>query len=133
MVQYFDKSRMEINNPNGDKNSPFYVTNGLLTVELMSGKIQVGMPMDAVYIAWGKPSEILEGQSSQGSITTWRYYGTHFEEVRYWSSRPIRYSDHSYYEPYLRYDYVPRSYVQAEVHFESGLVKDWQMLPRPTY
>src|SRR5438093_4307514 len=30
LVQYFDKSRMEINNPGGDPNSPFYVTNGLL-------------------------------------------------------------------------------------------------------
>jgi hypothetical protein len=42
LVQYFDKSRMEINNPNGDKSSPFYVTNGLLTVELISGQMQVG-------------------------------------------------------------------------------------------
>jgi phosphate/phosphite/phosphonate ABC transporter binding protein len=41
-VQYFDKSRMEINDPKADKNSPFYVTNGLLTVELISGKMQVG-------------------------------------------------------------------------------------------
>ncbi|HMA34056.1 MAG TPA: phosphate ABC transporter substrate-binding protein PstS [Chloroflexia bacterium] len=42
LVQYFDKSRMEINNPNGDRSQPFFVTNGLLTIELMSGKIQVG-------------------------------------------------------------------------------------------
>jgi hypothetical protein len=42
LVQYFDKSRMEINNPGGDKSSPFYVTNGLLTVELISGQMQVG-------------------------------------------------------------------------------------------
>ncbi len=42
LVQYFDKSRMEINNPNGDKSNPFYVTNGLLTVELISGNMQVG-------------------------------------------------------------------------------------------
>ena len=42
LVQYFDKSRMEINDPNGDKNSPFYVTNGLLTVELISGNMQIG-------------------------------------------------------------------------------------------
>ncbi|HST05432.1 MAG TPA: phosphate/phosphite/phosphonate ABC transporter substrate-binding protein [Chloroflexia bacterium] len=41
-VQYFDKSRMEINDPNGDKTSQFYVTNGLLTVELISGKMQTG-------------------------------------------------------------------------------------------
>lgn len=41
-VQYYDKSRMEINNPNGDPNSPFYVTNGLLVVELMTGRLQLG-------------------------------------------------------------------------------------------
>ncbi|HEX8229286.1 MAG TPA: hypothetical protein VF826_08230 [Chloroflexia bacterium] len=42
LVQYFDKSRMEINNPGGDQSNPFFVTNGLLTVELISGRMQVG-------------------------------------------------------------------------------------------
>jgi hypothetical protein len=42
LVQYFDKSRMEINNPSGNANDPFYVTNGLLTVELISQEIQTG-------------------------------------------------------------------------------------------
>jgi hypothetical protein len=42
LVQYFDKSRMEINNPNGDKTNPFYVTNGLLTEELIYGRVQTG-------------------------------------------------------------------------------------------
>jgi len=42
LVQYFDKSRMELNNPYSDKNSPYYVTNGLLTKELVSGQMQVG-------------------------------------------------------------------------------------------
>src|ERR1041385_4324840 len=37
LVQYFDKGRMEINYPNADKNDPFYVTNGLLAEELISG------------------------------------------------------------------------------------------------
>jgi phosphate/phosphite/phosphonate ABC transporter binding protein len=41
-VQYFDKSRMEINDPKANANDPFYVTNGLLTVELISGKMQTG-------------------------------------------------------------------------------------------
>jgi len=41
LVQYFDKSRMEINNPNADPNSTFYVTNGLLTIELISGQMQI--------------------------------------------------------------------------------------------
>jgi hypothetical protein len=42
LVQYFDKSRMEINNPAGDPNSPWYITNGLLVVELMTGRVQIG-------------------------------------------------------------------------------------------
>jgi len=42
LVQYFDKSRMEVNNPSADASQPFFVTNGLLTVELISGFIQVG-------------------------------------------------------------------------------------------
>jgi hypothetical protein len=42
LVQYFDKSRMEINNPNGDRNNQFFVTNGLLTRELISGRMQTG-------------------------------------------------------------------------------------------
>ena len=42
LVTYLDKSRMEINNPAGDRNNPFFVTNGLLVVEMMTGKIQTG-------------------------------------------------------------------------------------------
>ena len=42
LVQYFDKSRMEINDPAADPNSPFFVTNGLLTIELISGQMQIG-------------------------------------------------------------------------------------------
>ncbi|HMP40781.1 MAG TPA: hypothetical protein PKA05_10410, partial [Roseiflexaceae bacterium] len=41
-VQYFDKGRMEINNPGGDRNSPWFVTSGLLVVELISGRMQIG-------------------------------------------------------------------------------------------
>lgn len=41
-VQYFDKARMEINNPNGDPNSQFYVTTGLLIKELVTGNLQTG-------------------------------------------------------------------------------------------
>jgi hypothetical protein len=41
-VQYFDKSRMEITVPDGDQSSPWYVTNGLLAVELISGRLQLG-------------------------------------------------------------------------------------------
>ena len=42
LVQYQEKSRMEITNPSADKNSIWYVTNGLLATELTSGRMQVG-------------------------------------------------------------------------------------------
>lgn len=42
LVQYFDKARMEINDPEGDRASSWFVTNGRLVVELISGRVQVG-------------------------------------------------------------------------------------------
>ncbi len=42
LVQYFDKSRMEVTQPGADPSSDWYVTNGLLVVELVSGRQQVG-------------------------------------------------------------------------------------------
>lgn len=42
LVQYFDKARMEINNTRLSPTDNAYVTNGLLTVELISGLMQVG-------------------------------------------------------------------------------------------
>ena len=42
LVQYFDKGRMEINNPNADPTAPGFVTGGLLSVELISGRLQTG-------------------------------------------------------------------------------------------
>jgi hypothetical protein len=43
LVQYFDKARMEINDPRTDSRDPFYVTNGLLVVEMISGRVQTGI------------------------------------------------------------------------------------------
>ena len=42
LVQYFDKSRMEINDPNADRNSQWFVTNGLLVREMVDGRIVTG-------------------------------------------------------------------------------------------
>lgn len=52
-VQYFDKTRMEINNPYGDAASQYYVSNGLLVVELVSGRRQDG---DSTFFEGGTPA-----------------------------------------------------------------------------
>jgi hypothetical protein len=41
-LQYIDKGRMELNDPDADPNAPWYVTSGLLGRELISGEVQVG-------------------------------------------------------------------------------------------
>src|SRR5687767_3607111 len=57
LVQYFDKARMEVNNPQGDRSSEWFVTTGLLVVDMVSGKQQVGdreyVPKRAAEIAVG--------------------------------------------------------------------------------
>ncbi|HEX7101681.1 MAG TPA: CAP domain-containing protein [Nitrolancea sp.] len=41
-VYYFDKSRMEITDPNGDRSSEWFVSNGLLVRDMIQGAIQTG-------------------------------------------------------------------------------------------
>lgn len=48
-VQYFDKSRMEITDPAADATSVWYVTNGLLVQELVTGNMQVGHDVFVTY------------------------------------------------------------------------------------
>jgi hypothetical protein len=42
LVEYYDKSRMEISQPSADRKQRWFVTNGLLVKELVSGRLQVG-------------------------------------------------------------------------------------------
>ncbi len=98
-----------------------------------TGKIKVGMSMDAVYIAWGKPAEILTSESSKGTLVTWLYRGAYLREYRYWTYHDYYYGRGYYSTPYLVHDYYPQSYVTAEVIFEGGLVKEWRNLPTPGY
>jgi hypothetical protein len=96
------------------------------------GKIKVGMPMDAVYIAWGKPSQVIGGENAFGAHTTWIYEGTQLEEYRYWTRRPYGGHGYGYWGgPTLESDYYPVGYTQAEVTFEKGVVKEWRTFPAP--
>ena len=102
-------------------------------------QIKVGMPMDAVYIAWGRPSQVISSESGSGAATTWIYAGTAWQEHRFWNYRYYPYSRGRYYYAYpqmmyLDYDYAPYSYPAAEVVFENGVVKHWRHItPPPPY
>jgi len=88
------------------------------------GQIRKGMSEDAVYIAWGRPAQILQQEDQSGAATIWLYEGGWMEETRYWYGR--RY-------PRLEHDYQPRSYVRAEIVFVDGRVVSWRTLPQPVY
>jgi len=85
------------------------------------GQIKVGMPMDAVYISWGAPAQILQSENPTGASTTWLYNGGWIEETRFWARRTLQTS------------YQPRTYVRAEVVFVNGVVLEWRTLPQPEY
>ncbi|MEI7730623.1 MAG: hypothetical protein WCO56_13695 [Verrucomicrobiota bacterium] len=95
------------------------------------GKIRMGMTMDAVFIAWGKPSEETEAESAEGHTVTWRYHSGYGEETRYWTFREVTHDGKSHMERYLDTDYTPRSYVRSEIVFLKNKVIRWQTLPRP--
>jgi hypothetical protein len=74
LVQYWDKSRMEINDPNGDKRNPFYITNGLLTVELISGNMQTG---NNTFVT-RKPANIpIAGDTNDPNAPTYASFASH--------------------------------------------------------
>jgi hypothetical protein len=87
------------------------------------GQIRRGMPQDAVYIAWGKPAQILQREDQQGVVTIWLYHGGWMEETRYWP----------HYSRVPLNDYQPRTYVSAEITFVNGVVQAWRTLPQPVY
>ena len=99
-----------------------------------AGQIRVGMSSDAVYIAWGKPNEILESEDpQQGHLVFWRYYGSWLQENRYWAYRETTSRRGGVYlERYLTSDYNPRDYVRSEIVLKEGKVISWRTLPKPT-
>ena len=67
-VQYFDKSRMEITDSTADPSSDWYVTNGLLAKEMITGRMQVG---DNSYVDYG-PAEInVAGDENDANAPTY--------------------------------------------------------------
>lgn len=74
LVQYWEKSRMEINDPNGDKRNPFYITNGLLTVELISGQMQIG---NNTFEARKPANIVIAGDTTDPNAPTYASFAAH--------------------------------------------------------
>ncbi len=67
LVQYFDKTRMELNS-RVSPDSPWYVTNGLLAKELTTGQRQIG---DAVFADYGPANVNVAGDADDPNAPTY--------------------------------------------------------------
>jgi hypothetical protein len=85
------------------------------------GQITRGLDTNAVYIAWGQPGQVTQGENDLGQTTTWSYYGTFTQQTT------IMGWHHVYY------GYNPVNYISAQVTFTNGSVKQWQTYPVPGY
>lgn len=85
LVQYFDKSRMEITKPQSSRGDQWFVTNGLLTVEMVNGSIQVG---DSSFIATSPAAIPVAGDPDSKLAPTYATFyklasvGTHQKDRR---------------------------------------------------
>ena len=77
LVQYFDKSRMEINDPNADRNNPFFVTNGLLTVELITGRMQLG---NRKHVSRWRANIPLASDTDDAEAPTYATFASHLKD-----------------------------------------------------
>lgn len=78
-VQYWDKSRMEVTNPNADSTSEWYVTNGLLARELMTGYMQFG---DDHFLKY-QPADVHIAGDPDGGAPSYEVFGDLMEVRSY--------------------------------------------------
>jgi len=78
LVQYFDKSRMEINDPNHTTADLWFVTNGLLARELISGRMQLG---DDTFEDRGAAQVNIAGDPDDANGPTYASFAGHLGEA----------------------------------------------------
>src|SRR5262245_21990014 len=79
------------------------------------GDFIVGVPMDAVYIAWGKPNQSVTAETAAGTQIRWLYAATYLQGFTHWAYSGPYGPYCSYYGPNLVHDYVVLGYLSAEV------------------
>jgi hypothetical protein len=92
------------------------------------GELAEGMDQNAVYIAWGKPTHVVDRPTPEGLQTTWTYNRRHTHLTPNWSARPTQHG-------LWTYDYTPTpssgEYVSAQAMFLNGSLVSWNRFPPP--
>lgn len=86
-VLYWDKARMEVNAPSADPSGQYYVTNGLLVSEMVSGQVQVGV--NPVRYAGRASAEVPFGDLDDPTGPTFRSFGGHLQDAPLAVGQPV--------------------------------------------
>jgi hypothetical protein len=103
-----------------EKNAEYSALPPELKSAVDQGRVIAGMSMDAVYMAWGKPSQVLSGGNQMGETVTWLYEASYLSETTWFGAAHIYHT------------YTPGGYVRAQAVFVNGNVAQWQTFPAPT-
>ncbi|HEY5891649.1 MAG TPA: hypothetical protein VIT91_00330 [Chthoniobacterales bacterium] len=99
---------------------------------VQNGRIAEDMSKAAVYIAWGRPDDIITGSSRGKSFEEWLYETTYVDFVSYYRPYPVYYGRRYwgwdyFYDPIVVYS---PPYVYKSVRLENGRVVGWRQMPR---
>ncbi len=86
-VLYWDKTRMEVNQPGGDSHDPYYVTHGLLVAEMVSGRQQIGV--NPTRYAARSPAEIPFGDLDDPTGPTYRSFAARLADAPLAPGQPV--------------------------------------------
>jgi hypothetical protein len=91
------------------------------------GKIREGFNSDTVYLAWGKPDDVVRGSAKGKAYETWVYLATDQQQISNFPILPIRGRGYGRYDCYPFYEplYVTRTYAYRSVTFQNGRVTEW--------
>jgi hypothetical protein len=117
------------------------------------GRIREGLSQDAVYIAWGPPSERVPGRNRGAIVETWIYYATAAGDYPgpfyygapygyglgygYFGGHRGRFHRRFYYDPFYDPFFYNHAnivrYPERTVSFQNGRVIAIQFLPSPRF
>lgn len=96
------------------------------------GRLKPGMNEEAVYIAWGKPAQVLRSGDASGERIIWLYHGTTSDSYLVWRYQTMLRPDGSMFlDRTLDRSLDVREYVAAELTFQGGGLKSWRTLAQP--
>ncbi len=98
---------------------------------VLTGQITQGMPLDGVYIAWGRPDAISQGSRESRLFETWHYFIYDTVEIPGWDYIPRGYvgrrgRPYYYIDPIYTPGYVTRRSLARWATFENGRVAAWE-------